>query len=227
MHNHPLHSRVTVQCDCCKIPRDFAFSSSSDHVICKSCHRHQGDSQGKKALRNEDHAGLFRSELLLSHEDRRADEQRFEDKLEEMKERITQRDTIIAAKDLLIGDLEAAIRDGDLNPAVERWLADDEVRTALRRRDSAYRARDYAFAALWQIARIHHPDERDDQHCSCTRPAKRCPELVGIAGELDALRDWETTQVERLHDDRDHGLPDNHPEVLKAGWPARRRSRHA
>ena len=38
---------------------------------------------------------------------------------------------LIAEKDVAISDLQAVIQTGKLNPAVERWLADEEVRSAL------------------------------------------------------------------------------------------------
>jgi len=113
------------------MPPEFSFKSASDHVLCKSCERHVGDSTAKRNRSNADHAGLYRSELLISLEDRDADARSHAAKLHELDDRIAQRDQIIAEKDVAISDLQAVIQTGKLNPAVERWLADEEVRSAL------------------------------------------------------------------------------------------------
>lgn len=226
MHGHRLFTELTLECQCCRIPREFVFKSASDHVICKSCERHVGDSTAKRNLRNADHAGLYRSELLICLEDRRADARSHAAKLHELDDRIAQRDQIIAEKDVAIADLQAAIQTGKLNPAVEQWLADEEVRTALEKRDRAYRSRDFAFATLWHLAKLHHPDDHHDGRCSCGRHDDTCKELQAISPELGMLRRWEETQLERLHDQLDHGLPDDHPEVMKVGGSYLRHRRH-
>jgi hypothetical protein len=227
MHGHPLWTQITLECKCCKIPREFTFKSASDHVICKCCERHIGDSAAKRQLRNEDHAGLYRSELLMCREDRAVDARQHAAELQELHDRIAQRDDTIAKNNVAIGDLQAVIRTGELNPAVERWLADEEVKAALEKRDGAYRSRDFAFATIWRLAKLHHPDEHRDGWCSCGRKDDRCKELEAIYPELHALRHWEETQIQRLHDELEHGLPNDHPEVMRLGGPYLRRRRHA
>jgi hypothetical protein len=177
-------------------------------------------------LRNADHAGLYRSELRINLEDRKADARSYAAKLHELDDRIAQRDQIIAEKDVAIADLQAVIQTGKLNPAVERWLAEEEVRTALERRDRAYRSRDFAFAAPWHLAKLHHRDDHHAGRCSCGRHEETCKELQGISPELGMLRRWEETQIERLHDQLEHGLTDDHPEVMRTGGSYLRRGRH-
>jgi len=118
------------------------------------------------------------------------------------------------------------IQTGKLNPAVEQWLADEEVRTALEKRDRAYRSRDFAFATLWRLAKLHHPDDHHDGRCSCGRHEDTCKELQAISPELGMLRRWEETQIERLDDQLEHGLPDDHPAVMRSGGSYLRRGRH-
>jgi hypothetical protein len=216
---------LTVNCECCAIPHEFVFKAASDHVICKSCERHIGDSAAKRELRNKDHAGLYRSELLICLEDRETDRRDHAAELQRLKDTIAGRDEIIREKDVALADLQAAIRSGELNPAVERWLADEEVQGALDKRDSAYRSRDFAFAALWRIAKLHHPDDHQDGFCACGRNADRCKELDAVYPELRSLEQWEVDQVERLRDNREHGLPSDHPEVMRLGGSHLRRRR--
>jgi hypothetical protein len=105
--------------------------------------------------------------------------------LHELDDRIAQRDQIIAEKDVAIADLQAVVQTGKLNPAVERWLAEEEVRTALEKRDRAYRSRDFAFATLWRLAKLHHPDDHHAGRCSCGPPRGH---MQRTAGHLPGAR---------------------------------------
>jgi hypothetical protein len=226
MHQHPLYHSVTVRCECCRIEREFAFTSPYDQVVCKSCERHTGNSPERLELRRHDHLGLYWSELEVCREDRKSDareaEARTQQVREELRERLAERDQTIAERDVLIADLRHAIQESELNPAVEEWLADDMVRTAYAKRDSAYRARDFALRTIWRFAQIHDGDPERDDHCACGRKADRCAELAAIADELPAMREWEQIQIERLLDDLEHGLPPEHPDVRKRpGWARR------
>ncbi|MGE2715141.1 hypothetical protein ACQI4L_13860 [Mycolicibacterium litorale] len=221
MHNYPLFQEVTADCECCKIPCQMWFTSVSDQVICKGCVGHLGDSPVRCAQRNRQHAGLYRSELLICQEDRQSDLRKHEAEMQRLKDRhaqkVEQLERELAAQRVELGDLRAVIRNGELNPAVEQWFADEEVRDALDKRNRAYRSRDFVFAALWGVARVHRPDEQNDGFCTCGRKESKCQVLQAIEPELRALDDWEDKQIERLRDDLDHGLPWNHPEVLRLG----------
>jgi hypothetical protein len=163
----------------------------------------------------------------VCREDRKSDardaEARIEKVREELRKRLAERDQIIAERDVLIGDLRHAIRESELNPAVEEWLADDMIRTAYAKRDSAYRARDFALRTIWRFAQIHDDDPGRDDHCICGSKADRCPELEAIADEIPTMREWEQNQIERLLDGLENGLPREHPEVRKHGWLGRPR----
>jgi hypothetical protein len=222
MHHYPLFASILVDCECCKIPCQFEFTSKSDQVICKGCRNHLGDGPEQRARRDREHAGLYRSELLISLEDRESERHAHAAQLQELK---GERDRTVGQRDVEISDLQAAIRAGELNPAVEHWLANEKVRDALDKRDGAYRSRDFAFAALWAVATLHHPDEHHDGMCSCGRRESNCRELEAIWPEHRALSDWEDTQIERLKDGLDHGLPREHPEVLRLGGGYLRRRR--
>lgn len=229
MHSYPLHGYVTAECECCKIPCEMWFTSASDPLICKGCRNHLGDSPTRCAQRNRQHAGLYRSELQLSQQGREADRRSHTAEMQKLEDRHTQKivqmEAELTEQRVELSDLRAVIRSGELNPAVEKWLADQEVRDALDRRDRAYRSRDFAFAALWGMAKLHRYDEHDEHLCICGRKASKCRELQAIAPELAALDDWEDKQIERLRDDLEHGLPREHPEVTRLGGAHLRRRR--
>jgi hypothetical protein len=93
---------------------------------CRARSSERSGAAAKRNLRNADHAGLYRSELLICLEDRKADARSYAAKLHELDDRIAQRDQLIAEKDVAIADLRAVIPTGKLNPAVEQWLADEK-----------------------------------------------------------------------------------------------------
>jgi hypothetical protein len=227
MHRHPLYHPVTARCECCQIEHQFEFTSPHDQVICRGCVRHTGSSPGRLELRLQDHAGLYWSELEICREDRESDareaEARMQKLREELQAEITRRDRTIGERDVAIADLRHAIQASELNPPVEEWLADEMIRTAYAKRDSAYRARDFVLATIWRVAQIHDDDPGRDDHCICGSKADRCPELEAIADEIPSMREWEQNQIERLLDGLENGLPREHPEVRKHGWIGRPR----
>lgn len=210
MHNYRTFKQMTVKCECCELPRDFFFKTKHDRVICRGCEPHNGSPE-KQQRRLRDHVGLYLSELRLSQEERESEAQRYRAGLRDMQDRHNEEIGVLNEK---IAQLRAALHDG-ADPAVDRWLADEAVTMAREKRDSAYRARDFAFRALWQIDRLHHASDKSSDHCSCGKPQRKCQELDAIKSEVDALQRWEVVQIDRLLDGLDHGLPDNHPEVLR------------
>jgi hypothetical protein len=211
MHNHQTFRPMLVSCECCKLLREFTFTSKHDQVICKGCLPHSGSPE-KQQRKLRDHVGLYLSELRIEQDERREEVDEYRDKLREL--RLQHQDELdqLAARN---AQLAEALRDRATNPDVDRWLADEAVTMAREQRDRAYRKRDYAFAAIWQIHRLHHNDDNASGFCSCNKPQGRCKELGAIEPELDELRHWEDIQIQRLRDGHYHGLPDNHPEVLR------------
>jgi hypothetical protein len=210
MHNHQTFIPMVIECECCGLPNEFTFTTKHDRVICKSCLPHTGTPE-KQQRKLRDHVGLYRSELVLAQEERENEAARHRDNLRDLQAQHQEEVDQIAAKN---AELRAALHDGATNPAVDRWLADEAVTQAREHRDRAYKQRDHALAAIWEIARLHHSGERSDL-CSCGKPERKGRELGAVKPEMGALQRWEDVQVERLLDGRDHGLPDNHPEVLR------------
>jgi hypothetical protein len=209
VHTYPLHHPVRAECLCCHLTFEVTFTSKTDHVICKGCTRHQGDSVGRLRLRDGDHIAGWRSELGLVDE---AHGRRLQ----------LMQQTILAYRDeaerVRIENvrLRETLRAGVLaapHAEVEHWFANQMIGEAHDQRDAAYRSRDRAFRALWAADRLHHHDPARGDRCSCGRPASACRELQAIEGVGEALDHWERTQVDRLERGLEHGLPRDHPRV--------------
>lgn len=218
MHDKPLHCPVRTECLCCHVEQEFIFKSQSDHVVCKSCLRHQGNTIAKANQRNTDHIGLWKSEVAIANEDHADEVTRLHDVIE-------QQTRELASQRTEIEDMRAVVRAGIDNAplaTVEQWFANEQVAAAMTQRDSAYQSRDHAYRALWAADRLHHEDESRDEYCSCGQRADRCKEFGALAPAVNALMRWENKQIERLKSGLPDGLPDNHPEVLKLGYQRRR-----
>lgn len=211
MHNHQTFIPMVINCECCELPNEFTFKTKHDRVICKSCLPHNGSPE-KQQRKLRDHVGLYLSELRLAQEERENEAVRYRDHLREVDAQHREELDQLAEKN---AELRAALHDGTANPSVDRWMSDEAVTQAREHRDRAYNQRDHALAAIWQIDRLHHLDEMSSGSCSCGKPERRCKELEAVRPELEALHRWEDMQVQRLLDGRSHGLPDNHPEVLR------------
>lgn len=224
MHSHPLFQYVRVECECCRTPQDIWFTSADDPVVCKSCTVHH---KGAPTWRAREHLGLYHSELMVSLEDREFELRRHQAELQRVEDRhkqtVERMETELSAQRVELFDLRAAVRDGEPNSAVHKWMVDEEVIAAKASRDRAYRWRDLAFAALWSVSQVHRPDPQDDHKCICGRKESKCRELEAIYPELRALGEWEDKQVERLLQDLEHGLPRAHPEVMRRGGAYLRR----
>lgn len=222
MHNYHLHRPVTAKCLCCHVGTEFTFTARSDHVICKGCVRHQGDTLAKAKQRDTDHVALWRSELDLAME-------HHAEEIARLLDVISQRDQELATQRIEIQDLQAVVRTGvESAPlgTVQHWWVDEQIANAVDQRDSAYRSRDHAYRALWAVDELHHEDDARDRYCSCGRRVDQCKVFDAIAPAVNALRKWEKNQMDRLHRDLPHGLPDEHPEVLKQCGSSRHRIRH-
>ena len=205
MHRYPLHRQVHARCECCGVRARFTFTSTSDHVICKGCKRHQGDSLGKAIQRDRDHVGLWSSEVDLVREEfatHRAQALAAQERLTRQLEQIRLEND--GLRQAIVRGFEAAA------PAdVQKILADKSVKEAEDQRDAAYRSRDHAYRGLWAVDDLHHEEETSEE-CSCG--AASCPVLEAVGLVRPSLYDWENKQIDRARNGLDHGLPRDHPE---------------
>jgi hypothetical protein len=211
VHKYALHRPVDATCLCCELGYRSVFKSSSDSVICPGCSRHQGSTLAKLTQREQDHRNLYKSELALVEEKRKADVadvQRSHASAQEEAKQLREE----------VSDLRGAVRSQVGQRPVETiaaWLESEQIAAAVRERDAAYRSRDRAIAVIWQVSEAHL--ERDSRTCSCGQSRNRCAMFQAVDPIRPALNSWESKQVQRYQAGREHGLPDNHPVVLKGG----------
>lgn len=191
----------------------FVFLSAHDHVLCERCLEHQGSTATIAARRDREHIKLWEAVFATVTEAHSARVTEFRQKAREQEE------TIAALRGQVL-DLQGAIKAGfDQRPvaSVQAWMDSIQVADAEDKRDASYRSRDYAMRHIWALDRLHHRDERREDQCSCGRAVSKCHELAVLDDIADNLYRWEQRQLERLRADQPHGLPDEHPEVLRTG----------
>lgn len=93
---------------------------------------------------------------------------------------------------------------GDVQNMVEAAV----VQRAMRRGDSATRARDSAMGAVFRLSELHH---EDGVNCSCGTRITACKEYGALTFIRSTYLAWERQQIERLTEGRAHGLPFDHP----------------
>ena len=189
----------------------FVFSSAHDHVLCDRCLEHQGSTAAIAIRRDRDHVKLWEAvfaTVTAQHSQR----------VTQLRAEIAQRDADMTSLRETVSDLRGAIH-ADLQQrpvaSVQAWFDSVQVVEANEKRDAAYRSRDVAMARIWSLDRLHHVDETRDDLCSCEKPKAKCRELAVLGPIVEFLDRWEERQLERLRADQPHGLPHDHPEVLK------------
>lgn len=191
----------------------FIFKAASDQVICKSCLRHVGDSKDKLALKNQDHLGLWKSEIELVRHKAAA-------VIAAHKEKVRRAEAEVARVNLENQGLRKTLEQGFSAAApadVQRILRSAEVKAAEERTESAYRSRDHAYRGLWAVNELHHPLESQPDKCSCGLLATRCQVTMALEGIRASLYRWERSQAERSLAGRPHGLPRDHP-ASRGSW---------
>lgn len=207
MHGYPLFREIEVDCVCCNMPTWFNFKSASDHVVCKACLRHVGDTVGKLRLRDQDHRGLWASDVALLREQLSAERLGNAQKTTELEGQIR-------ALNLVNEGLQSTVLDGFSKAApadVQSILSSREVQTANDERDGAFRSRDRAMRVIWALDGLHHQQDRDEALCSCGSRYESCKVSDALEGIREQLYTWESRQIERAEAGRPHGLPREHP----------------
>lgn len=188
-------------CACCNLPKTIFMDSPTAQQVCNDCKAHHGrDYQWIDRL----HVSWWRKFAFER-------ESLLRSKVAELKKLRSELDDLTASA----LDAYATAPDGRW-----QWLQNDLVRDAENRRDAAYRARDRALSALMSLDILHN-DRRKAGWCSCGKSAKVCHEYGLITSVDKLLTQWETRQLDRLHDGKDHWLPDSHPVVIRTGNKSR------
>jgi len=163
--------------------------------------------------RDSDHINLWRSELQLEQEARTAERR-------QAKASAESREAELLRMRQELSDMRGALKaDLDARPvaSVEKWYQGLEIQTALQEKEQAYRSRDNALSIIWNLDKLHHDHPSKDHYCSCDKRTSQCEEWKVLERTRAFLYKWEDQQVQRLKKDLPHGLPDDHPEVLKLG----------
>lgn len=210
----PLHKPVTIACLCCGHPFRITLRSQTDLRICDRCKSHQGPRKAEQ--RESAHRKWWSEAFAHMQQERRQVEADKHVEHREMRERLL---SITAENDSEIANLIAEVdfvSRGNRSADSEARIESEELRDAIDQRNSAYRSRDRAYGALWLALEVHHSGN-DGLNCSCGLKVNKCEVWDAVASIAPTIWKWERDQIERLHSERPHGLPDEHPEVVKSG----------
>ncbi|MFF0492583.1 hypothetical protein ACFYTQ_26435 [Nocardia sp. NPDC004068] len=178
MHNHALHRRLLVACDCCRIKEYFEFKSHTDLIICERCIGHQGDSPARIKQRAYDHEKY----LLAKWKEEKA-------------ERLEQVTALTEQVDGLLDVLENRFdSDHDYSESFWAWLGDELAERAEREKEAAYRSKDHVMSVLMQINDLHRA-RPGSERCSCGKV--KCREFQALERVQPSLGKWLEEQERR------------------------------
>lgn len=195
------------QCLCCGLPRSIYRDSPSAQQVCDECKQHNSrDLQRTIDL----HRKWWLEYTARADSEYRA----FADR---SRTRIKDADQRIEELEQKLGDLTAVV-DSDYRDAplgeLQTWMQSESVKASESKMRAAYRARDSTMVALWRLDRLHG-DSKVRGKCQCRERDDTCKARAALAPILPALDRWEARELERLRMELEHGLPRDHPEVLK------------
>lgn len=98
---------------------------------------------------------------------------------------------------------------------VEKYLNEEEVRTARSEADRAFRSREHAWHDLSALGLLH--TELDGDRCRCGKDRRSCPEAA-IVDAVRGLGAWESRQAAEHRAGRRHFLPEGHPALIDHRW---------
>jgi hypothetical protein len=214
-HQNPLHVDLLTQCWCCQALQPFRFTSPTDQVVCSFCVRHLGAEKAEG--RDRDHVRMWVERFAEQQESSRS-------AATALKATLAEKDAALAALAAQVDDLTNIVAgefDRTRLGGVRSLLEGEIVTRAERKAELANRRTDWAMAALWRVERLHREDQARPLNCVCGKSLVACAEWKAIEPVRQSMRDWESRNVRLLAEGKRHGLPDDHPEVLKAGMARR------
>jgi len=197
------------ECACCHLQ----FTGMGRLRLCGNCLSHRG---GASMRLDKEHVNSWKSYAEQLRQEASEASVKWGHTLARQKEMIETRDTEIL-------ELREAIRVGiDALPAevIASYVQGVEVTAAHGARNSAFRRRDAAMRVIWRMDQLHRREVDEIQICACGSP--NCDVEKVLSPFVDDLFDWESHEKQRLGDEKQDGLPDEHPAVRKAA----RRGRH-
>jgi hypothetical protein len=207
----PKEIGPTMRCACCGLERQIYLDGPSAQQVCDACKAHNS--------RNVERIRELHRDWWIAHDeaqfsnyaqivaDLRAALRAEKDSLEERDSRLgVMRGLVVTHfEDAPIGNLQ-------------KWLQDAVVVNAHAARDSAFKRRDKAMRAIWRVDHEHN-DDKVAGLCKCGLKTDRCLVWKALHDQLEDLDRWDREQVARLKAGKEHGLPREHPEVMKRGNP--------
>lgn len=214
----PKEKGTPMTCACCGIPRLIYMDSPSAQQVCDPCKQHSGRDLQQNLLLHRNWWLQYTAARERAHRSTvdtlRTDTSTEQARANEAESRVQELATVIDAAyaNAPIGDLQ-------------QWVQSDLVKRSRSRERSAYRMRDEAMVVLWRLDQLHG-DSKRGALCKCGEPIPKCPERKLLTPMIEILDLWEEQQLKRLRSGQIHGLPREHPEVLKktgySSWPYRR-----
>jgi hypothetical protein len=200
---------VGEECVCCHLK--FVGMGRLRH--CPSCLHHRG---GPGLQLDKEHISAWRAYAAQFERDASDASVKWGQMLKAKSDELAERDAKVL-------ELQEVVRVGIVNlPAevIAAHVQGVEVAEAHGARDSAFRRRDAAMRVIWRLEQEHNRPDEAVHECACGEP--NCYVERTLHPFVDDLFDWESREKQRLDDDKQDGLPDEHPAVRKAA----RRGRH-
>ncbi|MHB1172592.1 MAG: hypothetical protein ACYCZY_08875 [Lacisediminihabitans sp.] len=196
-----------AQCLCCGLPRSIYRDSPSAQQVCDECMQHHN----RDLQQNMD----LHRQWWLEYTARAASE--YEAFASRCRARIKDASHRIEGLQEKLVNLTAVV-DNDYHDAplgdLQTWMQSESVKIFESKMRAAYRSRDSTMVALWRLDRLHG-DSKTRGKCQCGVRDDKCKARAALAPILPVLDRWEARELERLTMGREHGLPRDHPEVLK------------
>lgn len=203
----PKEVGVSRVCNCCGLPKAIYMDAPSAQQVCDPCKAHHSRDLQKIIILHRDWYVEYTREVAA----------RYQDVVSNLRQKGAADEERIAELESKIKDLREVI-DRDYNDAplgpLRTWVQSQAVVAAESRMSRAYRSRDTVMAGIWRLDQLHK-DGKNQDTCACTKPAARCRDRAALTPLLKALTTWEDREFERLKVGKDHGLPNDHPEVMK------------
>jgi len=194
-------------CVCCGLPRSIYMDSVTAQQVCDPCKQHTSrDLQRNLQL----HRDWWLEHAKGVSERNQAVASGLREQVAAQQERAETAEARATALGEVIDSDYANAPLGDL----QMWVQSIIVKNAESRMRSAYRSRDSAMATLWRLDRLHR-DGKSRGTCLCGKPEPSCRERKALRQVTSLIDRWEQGELERLKAGKDHGLPGDHPEVLK------------
>lgn len=214
-HNLPIGIPVDAECECCRTVVELRLESVYDRVHCPKCAAHQGDTLSIQKLRERDHLDTWQRWVDAWHgyyqNQRMEADQKHAVRVDELGATIQGlRAEITSLKAAVLDQFQHVPED-----TVRQWLVTEEVSEVEARLEGSHRFTGVLWRVIWRLDQLHNEEGSDPRVCSCGVGRSECRELQALRDVQARLYEWEHRETLRLRDGLNHGLPNEHPQVLR------------